>query len=248
MPTLSKMGGRIPWGVLALEFVVVVAGILGAFAVEDWREARAEKVLEQEYLDRLRVEFDLARQFLEGTRARFVEVEVDMREALRLLDGPRSSEAVDSLAQVVGSIATMNLSLPPMPTVRELSATGNLRVIRHDVRIMLQLLEQRLVLGGQLADYERGQYLSTVEPLFVRKPIPYGVVSPRYDLVEGGPSGDLGALWGDLEFWNMAEFRLETNLSNLRYLEESLRVLTAALREVEIAVGARDADEPGAGS
>ena len=49
------------WFAVALDFFIVVAGILIAFQINNWNEARQERSLEAQYLERLDTEFDVIR-------------------------------------------------------------------------------------------------------------------------------------------------------------------------------------------
>ena len=44
---------KIPVQRATFEFVIIVLGVLAAFAVENWKESRAEAALEVEYVERL---------------------------------------------------------------------------------------------------------------------------------------------------------------------------------------------------
>lgn len=46
------------WTAIALDFLIVVAGILIAFQITSWNEARRERALERDYLERIASELD----------------------------------------------------------------------------------------------------------------------------------------------------------------------------------------------
>jgi hypothetical protein len=46
------------WTAIALDFLIVVAGILLAFQITEWNEARRDRALERDYLERIAAELD----------------------------------------------------------------------------------------------------------------------------------------------------------------------------------------------
>lgn len=238
---MLSMKGRVPWGILAAEFAVVVAGILGALWVDEWREARREAELEQTYLARLEEDLSASLDALEPLLERNSQQRDGIRAALALLDGPRTPAAVDSLAKVVGWVATLSSYEPVDATYTELIQSGTLRVLRPELRADLALLDARLRGLRSLYGYEEAQYIQTVEPIFVNGFVNYGrvaIVPTR--MASGGPPSDLTRLWGDRAFWNVASLKLETVesfmepgwLPGLRdQLEQTLAAVRAARKE-----------------
>lgn len=57
------------WFAVALDFLIVVVGILIAFQITNWNEARTERLNEAHYLERLDTEFDVIRtRLIDGKR------------------------------------------------------------------------------------------------------------------------------------------------------------------------------------
>jgi hypothetical protein len=46
------------WTVVAIDFLIVVVGILLAFQITEWNEARRERAFERDYLERIASELD----------------------------------------------------------------------------------------------------------------------------------------------------------------------------------------------
>lgn len=238
---MLSLRGRMPWGALAAEFVVVVAGILGALWVDEWRDGREDAALEQAYLGRLEEDLQASLDLLVPLMERGEQQREGIRAALALLDGPRTPHAMDSLAQVVGWVATLSSYEPVDATYAELVQSGSLRVIRPGLRSHLAFLDERIRSLRSLYSYEEAQYIESVEPIFVNGAINYGsvaVVSSR--MAAGGPPSDLERLWGDRAFWNVASLKLETVESFLEpgklpgvrdQLEQTLAAVRAARKD-----------------
>jgi hypothetical protein len=236
-----SLRGKIHGRALAAEFVVVVLGILGALWVDEWREARADAALEQIYLERLEEDLIATRDMLEPVVERTENAREGIRAAMELLDGPMTPMAMDSLSRVVGWVATLGSFEAVDATYVELVQSGSLRVIRPGLRSLLALMDAQVRKVQGLYAYENDQYINTVEPAFVNGAINYGQVAVvKSRTVAGGPSNDLGRLWGDRSFWNVASLKLETvesflengSLPGLRVrLDETLAAVQAARTE-----------------
>ena len=118
------------WRKTATEFVVIVAGVLAALAVDQWRDYRSDRETEAEYLGRLRIDLnadikyysDLERIF--ETKARIIKDIRDNEVAVLL-----SRQPEDLMQDLVYSGYT---SLPPnrSATFDELVSTGNLALVQ----------------------------------------------------------------------------------------------------------------------
>ena len=86
MPLLARFKA-IPWGVLSLEFLVVVVGILGALWVDSWREERRDRSLETRYLTRLHQDLAASRETLIEVIDRHETTAWNLRTALEELRG-----------------------------------------------------------------------------------------------------------------------------------------------------------------
>jgi hypothetical protein len=125
-------------------FVVIVAGVLVALAVDQWRAAREDRVIEARYLDRLRadLEWDTA-NFGSFDRAALQAKAEVLRDLL-------AADALDRLMARSSLIDDLNYSgfvaLPPNrpATFEELQSTGNLSLL------------QDIELRGALAQYYSG--------------------------------------------------------------------------------------------
>lgn len=128
---------RTAWRRLGTEFVVVVLGILAALAVDEWRQARADRALEEHLLSSLLDD-------LEGDKAdvkRQIELEQADREAvghlLALFEHPlappdatpgMTPEEVDESLNELWNRGELEVA---DATFSEMISTGSFRVIRN---------------------------------------------------------------------------------------------------------------------
>ena len=120
------------WFAVALDFVIVVAGILIAFQITHWNEARNNRVQERAYLERL--SSDLA-----ATKERN-SVQVERNAGLMKTTGITLSslkscalKPEDEASFVYGLYDLGRYNLPEFVdgTFEELNATGNFQLIRN---------------------------------------------------------------------------------------------------------------------
>ncbi len=123
------------WFTVVVEVLIVVVGIFLGLQVDDWNEGRQDRLLEQEYLERiisdLSIDIETFERSIENATAREATIQV-------LLDAIRNPEApIPDSGRFVTSIRTAGfLYLPPITdgTYNELVASGNLNLLR-DVTI-----------------------------------------------------------------------------------------------------------------
>ncbi|PHS37917.1 MAG: hypothetical protein COA91_09130 [Robiginitomaculum sp.] len=76
------------WFAVALDFLIVVAGILIAFQVTNWNEARQNKVIANEYLFRIQNDLILNQKDMEVRQQYFETVKAHALHAIEAIDGP----------------------------------------------------------------------------------------------------------------------------------------------------------------
>ena len=119
------------WTGVFIELVIVVLGVFIGLQVSNWNEARRERNLERQYLERLREDFDRSAKAAEGgvefmeNQARKATLVIDSLQPCRLEEGERA--AFGSALNLLGRIE------PPLMTrgtIDELGSTGRLGIIR----------------------------------------------------------------------------------------------------------------------
>ena len=169
------------WFAVALDFFIVVAGILIAFQITNWNEARQQKVSERDYLERLHS--DIIE--LTERRSRYLVTRPIMNEALKDIaqfmngDSDDLSAAKTQLSiafagklsdeQAESSVCNMidwsaALTIPPadLPTALELLSAGRVNDISsEDVRAGLLSFSQEIARSNGLISIVQSQ---TAEP------------------------------------------------------------------------------------
>jgi len=153
----------------ATEFLVVVVGILVALAVDDWRQARSDRALEEYLLTSLLADLadderdaDLQVRLVEGHRRAVNHLLAVIEHPLAPTDEvfPDTPEAIDRSLRTLWDMAELQVF---DPTYTEMIATGSIRVI-----------EDR-ALRGQIA-----RYYQAAERLLA---IPRRQIDARPDLI-----------------------------------------------------------------
>lgn len=130
---------RQDWFAVAVELAVVVTGILIAFQVDQWAQARHDRVLERDYLHRLRDDLEIERQQMKSALGYARDRVLAVRLLERLADDP--SAAIDQPAKVSWAIETASWRSFPRITAfvyRELQSTGAMTLLRSvELRRML---------------------------------------------------------------------------------------------------------------
>lgn len=125
------------WRRLGLEFIVIVVGVLAALAVDDWRQTRADRALENHLLSSLRADLEADEIDAKGQE----DLEQRLRDAadhiLAVVDHPLASSTAKK--DTVGSEIDASLWLlwwkaeleVADSTYSEMIATGSFKVIRN---------------------------------------------------------------------------------------------------------------------
>ena len=120
----------------AIEFAVIVVGVLVALGVESWREDVADRTLELEYLERLKNDFHNDSVRIAGAIEATAVQQGHINLALQVLEdrGSNSDEELLSVFMASRSIYSREIGA----TFQELFGTGQLRLVRNsELRIRL---------------------------------------------------------------------------------------------------------------
>lgn len=150
------------------ELVVIIAGVLIALWADGMRQDRADRAAEVEHLESLHVDFETSLVDLDSV----LTEHTDQVAALeRLLAGHLSGESSDSLGRWVYRGVWMIVQWSPqLSTLRDLQASGDLRVVK-DTELRRGLAELDRILG--LGAYEHADLTATqqrlVDPFMVAR-------------------------------------------------------------------------------
>jgi hypothetical protein len=129
------------WTAVALDFVIVVAGILIAFQITEWNEARREGVREHDYLVRIAAELDRSIESIGKSIRRSHEREDYGRFLLQSVSDPEVVRA--DPGRFVKAVAHAGFTLSPAirgHTFDEIKASGDLGMFR-DKALVFDLSE-----------------------------------------------------------------------------------------------------------
>ena len=242
MPLLARLKG-LPWGVLAIEFTVVVLGILGALAVDSWWDGVQERKVENEYLLRLRSDLQLSRDSLTAdiaTRRHWADTTRLVLNELRTGPNPGGAEL---LREAIGFATYLKVWFPFHTTYEELHSTGNLALIANDtLRAALGAYDRLVKDNADWDDYAEKWYLASIEPSLLKSLI-FSDVQPGWIEERNIPGSrfeeDFSSLYEDRPLWNALTMKLDLEGGVLEARERVLQELDIALKLVEGELAAR---------
>lgn len=132
----ASVSSRIAWPRLGAEAVIIIASILLALGVDEWREERRDRALESEYLLRLLEDLDANIAVLNRQR----EAETNQIANARAIYPLVTSGNLPGMDNTTAVTASYNASPSSTPnwvddTFEELKTTGRLSLIRNpDIR------------------------------------------------------------------------------------------------------------------
>lgn len=155
---------RQDWTTVLIEFVLVVFGVLIALQINNWNAARQERSDERAILARLHAEVVTAEAIaVEAMERRIDNFEARLDELLTLIESGSGSLA-DDACPPFSSIASIQVTLPNLLTVSELTASGRLNVLANpDLRIALLELQQRADVVRDFSQDVRGIFVEVLQ-------------------------------------------------------------------------------------
>lgn len=146
------MSRRALAGRAALELGMVFLGVMAAFAVEGWRTDREERAQERQYLERLAADLRSDSATIDRNWTRALEIKVSAIQAIGPYVRGQSREIGDTLAfiQAVAMVGAGGFTAWAFqtPTMEDLTATGNLRLIR-DTALRAAISEHYRLIDSQ---------------------------------------------------------------------------------------------------
>jgi len=210
------------WTAVAIEFVIVVVGVVIGFQVTDWKESRKERRQEHTYLVRLLSDMDRSIENL----TREVDTQAEWYERgsqalFAIVNNDRSAMPDEKTGFSLLAATRLSTSSPLMATINELIGGGNLNLIRNpELRAAISEAEATIVSLQAYIDILVQYESSLVPPIFSRlRPIPHpdreGVIAIAYDF---------DALAGDEVFQNVLGQSLRMVRTNRLWLTRSVDV------------------------
>jgi hypothetical protein len=123
----SGLGGRSRW--FLTELVVIVAGILIALAIDEWRENNEGRKAESEYLHQLITDLRATEEKMEAAIANNAASENATTRLVGIFEGGETVEA-DSIGKSLDEMFYYNNPVPVLGAIAALVSTGDLALIR----------------------------------------------------------------------------------------------------------------------
>jgi len=118
------------------EFIIIVAGVLMALAVDEWARESSDRTTEREYLEALVGDLDAEVEFLTAFPTGVLPL-LELADSALAEVGPVArgtapfpTDTIAFLRQVIASRRTIAIASAGKPTFEELISTGSLRLIR----------------------------------------------------------------------------------------------------------------------
>lgn len=125
------------WFAVALDFVIVVTGVFIGLQVNNWNEARQQRLREARYLERLDAEMDVIRERLKGGAKAFeksvrnIDMLLDIRR--RYDENPEGAlPSDDILAAAASDVSTGRVPAGSPAAFKEMVASGALETLTRD--------------------------------------------------------------------------------------------------------------------
>ena len=146
------------WFAVALDFFIVVVGILLAFQITNWNEARSDRAEERKYLERLSSDLSRTNERIVDQLERYSEMMSDLDTTLKTLKDCKLTQETEA-AFVSGLYLLGRYNLPEfvLGTFEELNATGNFQLIRNielrgDITRVFEDVERINLIDRQIND------------------------------------------------------------------------------------------------
>lgn len=226
------------WRRLLAELVVIAVGVGIALAVDNWNEARKERIAEREYLRGIATDLEASAQALAQT----LEAARENRAAIERLIAIAEGAPPESKRQLATDLVLATyLGLPRMTTItfEELVSTGSLRLLR-DAEFKRALAEalEAFRYGTQWYDnYRRIEYI-TEEALRGLAPIELRTEGPaaleRPEVIAGfDAEAVVVALRADEDLVPKLEDSVWTQMRAVMLADQQLRRIAALLSMLE---------------
>ena len=119
------------WFAVALDFFIVVVGVLFAFQVTEWNGERADRIAERSAIERLIVEYQQNLDILEYTKTR-TELPMNAADKFIAMIAPEPDPGItdESIAQTLVELLTNPKFQPNVGATNSILASGDLALIQ----------------------------------------------------------------------------------------------------------------------
>lgn len=139
------------WSEYLLEVLVLIIGIYGAFALDNWNEARKEKISEKAYYLKLLDDLELDRINIQN---RYKEAQLKIETSKRLLlDLNNGDKDKPYLINTYIKALRTNAFIPSKSAITDLTSSGNLNLLKND-SLKIQIIRYYAELDNWLFQLE----------------------------------------------------------------------------------------------
>lgn len=231
---VSKHLGDQNWLAVALDFLVVIAGVFFAMQAENWYSARQDRADEEQLLKRLYNDYMGTEYMLKSSVVSIDAVFRQTDHLIKIHDGRDADEHEDELLyRIVGT--SLQTTLPPQPiaTQSEMMSSGQVRLIED--RQLLSAFTNFEMRRAYLAD-SYNQISDTIQP--IRREI-YSRMALLDELNEEGEVVFGAASEMDID-WLLSDPEIYRSLTLMRRMQGQylmqLRALDAEAHSVVVAL------------
>ena len=130
---LSRAVREQNWFAVALEFVIVISGVVIGFQVTEWNADRQERVDEASFLNELYKDVVLAESLSARLRERRLDRLTHVRSAIETIFGRTGrDELTDPECTAVSSMHYFNINVPDLTAFTELADAGRIDILRDE--------------------------------------------------------------------------------------------------------------------
>ena len=224
------------WFAVALDFFIVVAGILIAFQITNWNEARSMARAELIMLDELHAGLIEDVTKLDAALERRGNIKVSLERAITHLKTSTPYKAsLDADFGAVYGLGTFTLDHASYDSLKSLGHKSiSNRALRREI---IELYESAYPQAEYLVQFERDVMFDLLRPQFLAK-------FSSLQFTRSATPIDYTALTTDTEFINVLEYRLQSiNKGDIPAFEEARATASKLIKaiEAETGVGKRDA-------
>ena len=121
------------WFAVFIDFLIVVVGILIAFQITNWSEARQEDRLEITYLNRLAIDLDETINYLSSQDERQSKIKTIIENSLTTLNSNEASdqELIEAVKLYISDGTNLSDFKVSRTTFDDLKASGNLKILQN---------------------------------------------------------------------------------------------------------------------
>jgi hypothetical protein len=126
-----KLLSKIDWVARLSELIVIVLGILIAFALNSWWDARTDKIRESDYIKQLRSDFEENQKNLEAAIEAEKGLKKNLESIVELIKTPPCDKNAELLSELLPQVLSFTRFTPVTGTYGSLIHSGDIGLIEN---------------------------------------------------------------------------------------------------------------------